>query len=149
MLETFQNNKVPGNDGIPVEFNKKFWTLLSEPFVKCANECFENMEMFNFQKQAVGTLIEKKGKDRTFLENWRPISLVNVDAKLMSKVVANRIKKKYHLVLFTIIKLVMFRTAILMRLYDIFFDIMEFTVNENVPGMLIFIDFQKAFDSLE
>ena len=29
------------------------------------------------------------------------------------------------------------------------FDIMEFTVNENVPGMLIFIDFQKAFDSLE
>ena len=37
----------------------------------------------------------------------------------------------------------------MMRLYDIFFDIMEFTVNENVPGMLIFIDFQKAFDSLE
>ena len=29
------------------------------------------------------------------------------------------------------------------------FDIMKFTVNENVPGMLIFIDFQKAFDSLE
>ena len=36
MLETFQNNKLPGNDGIPVEFYKKFWTLLSEPFVKCA-----------------------------------------------------------------------------------------------------------------
>ena len=34
MLETFQNNKVPGNDGIPVEFYKKFWTSLSEPFVK-------------------------------------------------------------------------------------------------------------------
>ena len=33
MLETFQNNKVPGNDRIPVEFYKKFWTLLSEPFV--------------------------------------------------------------------------------------------------------------------
>ena len=33
------------------------------------------------QKQAVITLIEKKGKDRSLLENWRPISLVNVDAK--------------------------------------------------------------------
>ena len=54
MLETFQNNKVPGNDGIPVEFYKRFWTLLS------ANECFENMEMSNSQKQALISLIEKK-----------------------------------------------------------------------------------------
>ena len=44
------------------------------------------------QKHAVITLIEKKGKDRTFLENWRPISLVNVDTKIMSKVIASRIK---------------------------------------------------------
>ena len=62
MLETFQNNKVPGNDGIPVEFYKRFWTLLSEPFVNCANECFENMEMSNSQKQAVISLIKKKRK---------------------------------------------------------------------------------------
>ena len=48
--------------------------------------------MSSSQKQAVITLIEKKGKDRTFLENWRPISLVNVDAKIMSKVIASRIK---------------------------------------------------------
>ena len=119
MLETFQNNKVPGNDGIPVEFYKRFWTLLSDPFVNCANECFENMQMSNSQKEAV---IEKKGKDRTLLENWTPIFLVNVDAKLMSEVVANRLKK-YYLVLFTIIKLVivvMFRTAIMVRLYDQF-----------------------------
>ena len=29
------------------------------------------------------------------------------------------------------------------------FDIMDFTVKENIPGLLIFVDFQKAFDSLE
>ena len=45
-------------------------------------------EMSFSQKQAVITLVEKKGKDRTLLENWRPISLVNVDAKIMSKVIA-------------------------------------------------------------
>ena len=44
------------------------------------------------QKQAVITLIEKKGKDRSFLDNWRPISLLNVDAKIMSKAIATRIK---------------------------------------------------------
>ena len=37
--------------------------------------------MSNAQKQAVITLIEKKGKDRCFIENWRPISLLNVDQR--------------------------------------------------------------------
>ena len=32
-LETFQLNKAPGNDGIPIEFYKTFWSLISEPFV--------------------------------------------------------------------------------------------------------------------
>ena len=39
-LESFQNNKTPGNDGIPLEFYKKFWSLLCEPFIQCTNECF-------------------------------------------------------------------------------------------------------------
>ena len=45
------------------------------------------------QKQAVIILHEKSGKDRALLENWRPISLVNVDTKIMSKVIAARVKK--------------------------------------------------------
>ena len=44
-------------------------------------------------KQAVITLLEKSGKDRALLEKWRPISLVNVDTKIMSKVIAGRVKK--------------------------------------------------------
>ena len=92
LLETFQNNKTPGNDGIPIEFYRKFWHLISEPFTKCGNECFEKGKMSRSQKQAVITLIEKKGKDRSFLENWRPISLINMDAKIMSKVIATRLK---------------------------------------------------------
>ena len=40
------------------------------------------------QRKAVITLIEKQGKDRTLIENWRPISLINVDAKIISKVIA-------------------------------------------------------------
>ena len=64
-----------------------------EPFVNCVNEIFTSGEISLSQKQAVITLIEKKGKDRSLLENWRPISLVNVDAKIISKVLATKIKK--------------------------------------------------------
>ena len=51
--------------------------------------------MSNSQKQAVITLIEKKGKDRSLLENWRPISLVNVNTKIMTKAIAWRISKSF------------------------------------------------------
>ena len=49
--------------------------------------------MSSSQKQAVITLIEMKGKDRNYLENWSPISLINVDAKIASKIIAARIVK--------------------------------------------------------
>ena len=44
LLECFQNNKTPGDNGIPIEFYKKFWPLISEPFVQCTNECFEKVK---------------------------------------------------------------------------------------------------------
>ena len=64
ILDSFQNNKTPGNDGIPIEFYKRCWPLIEEPFISCINECFEKGELACSQKQAVITLIEKKGKDR-------------------------------------------------------------------------------------
>ena len=89
----FDVNKTPGNDGIPIEFYKTFWLVLKDSFIKCVNECFEKGEMSNSEKQAVITLIEKKGKDRSLLKNWCPISLVNVATKIMTKAIAWRIKK--------------------------------------------------------
>ena len=53
----------------------------------------------------------------------------------MSKVVAIRIKNVLP--------------SIIGKTERSFFDIMDFTVEEIIPGLLIFIDFQKAFDSLE
>ena len=80
----FSNQQNSGNDGIPIEFYKLFWPLISDPFLKCVNESFEKGEMSCSQKQAVITLIEKKGKDRSYIENWRPISHINFDTKVMS-----------------------------------------------------------------
>ena len=148
ILETFQNNKAPGNDGIPVEFYKKLWPVISEPFIKCVNECFEYKELSSSQKQAVITLIEKKGKDRTLLENWRPISLLNVDTKIMSKVTASRLKN----VLPNIIhynQTGFIKDRYIGETVRSIFDIMEFTLKENIPGIMIFLDFQKAFDNVE
>ena len=93
ILNSFKTGKTPGNDGIPVEFYRVFWPLLGKFMVESFNEAYNKKEMSHSQKQAVITLIEKKGKDRNYLENWRPISLINVDAKIASKVIATRVIK--------------------------------------------------------
>ena len=69
LLDSFQSKKSPGNDGIPAEFYREFWPLISESFNRCATECFEKGEMSCSQKQAVITLLKKSGKHRALLEN--------------------------------------------------------------------------------
>lgn len=110
-LESFDPGKTPGNDGLPVEFYKTFWFSLDDYLTDVFNSSFEYEEMSNSQKQAIITLLDKKGRDRTYLENWRPISLINVDAKIASKAIANRMKKFFQ-ELFTIIKLVLSRIGL-------------------------------------
>ena len=48
--------------------------------------------MTDLQKQSIITLLPKSGKDTTILDNWRPISLLNVDYKIATKSISNRIK---------------------------------------------------------
>ena len=87
------SNKSPGNDGLSKEFYQCFFDLLCQPLLACLNFSYEKGELPASQRQAVITLIEKKGKDKRFIKNWRPISLINVDTKVLSKSIALRIKK--------------------------------------------------------
>ena len=103
--------------------------------------------MSSSQKQAIITLIEKKEKDRNYLENWRPISLINVGGKIASKVIAARIIKVLpeiiHVNQSGYVKGIFIGEAAKSIL-----DVMEFTKKENSPGISLFIDFGKAFDSI-
>ena len=90
VLSTFSNDKTPGNDGLTVEFYKFFWSEIGTFLVDSLNYAYFHGELSNSQKQAVITLIEKKDKDRRWIKNWRPISLVNV-VKIGSKAIAKRL----------------------------------------------------------
>ena len=61
-LQSFKENKSPGNDGLTVEFYKTFWGILGELLVEGLNCAFDHSELSNSQKQAITTLVEKKGK---------------------------------------------------------------------------------------
>ena len=81
-------NKSPGNDGLSKEFYICFFKDIHVYLIQALNHSFSNQQLSNSQRQAMITLIEKKGRDKRYLKNWRPISLINVDAKIVSKAIA-------------------------------------------------------------
>ena len=92
-LKSFINNKSPGNDSLTKEFYEAFWSELKEPFMNSISQTKISKKLITSQRQAVIKLIEKKDKDKRFIKNWRPISLLNVDYKIISKVFSARLKK--------------------------------------------------------
>ena len=82
------------------------------------------------------------------LSNWRPITLLNVDYKILARAIAKRIEPKLP-------KLVhsdqtgFVKGRYIGRNRRLLNDQMEFTESNKLPGMLLFIDFERAFDTLE
>ena len=91
-LKKMPNNKSPGPDGIITEFYKMFWNLIGEDLCEILRIGLEDEELSYSQYLAVITLLYKKG-NRADIKNWRPISLLNSDYKLLSKVLAERLRK--------------------------------------------------------
>ena len=92
-FEAFQTNKALGNDGVTVEFHLGFGHLVGKCLVNALNFAHEQGQLSNSQKQAMSTLLEREGKDRAFIKNWRPISSINVDVKIASKAIARRLER--------------------------------------------------------
>ena len=69
-----------------------YFGVPGKTLVSTLNYSFDKRSLSNSQKQAIITFIEKKRKDNRFIRNWRPIPLINVDAKTASKALATRVK---------------------------------------------------------
>ena len=98
--------------------------------------------MSPLQLQAVITLIEKKDHDRCDLTNWRPISLLNVDAKIVSKVIAERMKCLLPELIHKNQSWYIPGRNISDDIRSIL-DIMEYTKVKKLPSLSLYIDFEK------
>ena len=90
-----QKDKSPSNDGLTKEFYETFWNELKEIFVDSVLEAQEKGHLSISQRQAIAKLIEKKDRDKRFIKNRRPISLLNADLKIVSKVLSKKLKKSF------------------------------------------------------
>lgn len=91
-MMAMQNRKAPGMDGYPVEFYKKFKVQLAPLLLAVFTESLERGSLPPTFSQASISLLLKKDKDPTLCSSYCPISLLNVDAKILAKVLAHRME---------------------------------------------------------
>ena len=146
-LLNMKNGKVPGSDGFPVEFFKVFWNKLKDFVLQAYNWSYKMGNMTFTLRQCVILCIPKGNKSRTLLKNWRPISLLSVVYKVISSAIANKIKT----VLDNLVSEA--QTGVVAGRFigensRLIYDILHYTEKEYILGLLMLIDFGKAFDSV-
>lgn len=141
------NNKSPGNDGLPIEIYKVFWAKIGPEFLNALNQAKENSKLYIAARRGLITLIPKKECDLLQIGNWRPITLLNCDYKILPKVLANRMQP----VLADIIHPDQTGFMKNRHIHDNIqktFEVVNYTYKENINGLAMNIDYQKCFDML-
>ena len=137
--------KSPGPDGFTAEFFKFFIKDIGIYLSRSFNSAYACGNFSHYQNLGIITLLPKGSKPRNILKNWRPISLLNVQYKILSHCISNRIKP------LLVENIHNDQKGFLAGRYigeniRIIYDVISYTEYKDIPGILLFIDFEKAFD---
>ena len=88
-LKDLKKNNSPGSDGLTKEFYDFFWDMLCPFYMDCIKEIDEKLELTDSQKKGLIRISYKKN-GRIYIENYRPITLLNVDLKIITRTLAKR-----------------------------------------------------------
>ena len=142
-LWAMKKEKAPGNDGLPAEFYKFFWEDIGKLVTYVIQEAAESGFSIN-QRRGIISLLEKPGKDMKKIENWRPLSLLNVDYKILSKILATRMEKVLPQLINWDQTGFMKNRSMYQNLFDLL-NAVHYCELKKMEKLLISFDFEKAF----
>ena len=147
-LKSLNLNRSPGYDGLPVEFYIVFFHDICDLLLNCYRYSFEQGFLSVSQRNGVITLLPKKDKDPLYVKYHRPISLLNTDYKIIAKVMANRLKLCLNEIIHGDQTGFMKGRNIGSNIRTII-DLIEYCDSNDIPGSIVLLDIEKAFDSVE
>lgn len=141
-------NKSPGSDGITAEFYKHFSDPLTPFLFEVYKESLTNMSLPPSMTQGVISLIPKPHKDMLQIDNWRPISLLNNDYKILASLLAVRFKKVLNKIIDENQSGFMKNRCISNNI-RLILDLIDYSELTSDKSFILFLDFFKAFDTVE
>ena len=143
VVRKLNRNKTPGPDGIPVEFYQVFWHTIQDLYFDFITEV-QGSAFPDSKNTSITSLIYKNKGEIYLLSNYRPIALMNVDVKILTKLLSMRLLY----VLPTIIH--ESQTAVYGRTIGdnihLVRDIIDLANKNDDEAALLFLDQEKAFD---
>ncbi len=144
-LNGMKCNKSPGIDGLTVEFYRKFWDVIKPLFHKIISCIHQSNELSRSMKKGIISLFYKKRGDKLNLKNYRPISLLCVDYKLLSRVLALRLKQVLSLIVSDEQTSSIPGRCIMDNVLGVA-GVIDYVEDVNDEAYLVKIDQEKAFD---
>ncbi|CAM2105878.1 unnamed protein product [Caretta caretta] len=146
-LRRMPTNKSPGMDGLTVEFYRVFWDILGPDLVTVWAESLQSGVLPLSCRRAVLALLPKKG-DLRDLRNWRPVSLLSTDYKIVAKAISLRLGSVMVDVVhpdqtYTVPGRSIFDNLFLVR------DLLELGRRDGLSFALLSLDQEKAFDRVD
>lgn len=114
--------------------------------IRAINKSYEIGELSSTNKLGIITCIPKQDKPKQFLKNWRPITLTVV-YKIATGCIAERIKKFLDKLIRND-QTVFVKGRFIGENIRLIYDIINYTESKQIPGLIMLIDFEKAFDSV-
>lgn len=146
-LKQMKNRKAPGEDKITAEMLKMGGSKLEETIRLLLNKCLLEGKIPKLWKNAEVILLHKKG-DIANIENYRPISLLSHIYKLLTRIITNRLGAKLDA--YQPVEQAGFRKGFsTIEHLQTIRTVVEKTIEYNIPLHLAFVDYHKAFDSVE
>jgi hypothetical protein len=140
-------DSAPGPDGIPYSVYKIFWPQIGIILKESWEYSIKVGKLPDSHKESVITILPKEGKDLNDIKNWRPITLSNCDAKIITKALATRVNKVLDTVIDTSQTAYVPGRSIMDNIRGNNFMKQYCKVN-NIDAVLVSLDAKKAFDSV-
>ena len=147
-IMTLKSKKVPGLDGLTIEFYRKFYKNLKDMLLGMYRHSFEMGLLPDSLRKGLISLIPKKLKNTKRVKNMRPLTILANDYKILAKLIDNRLREVIpNLINSDQTGFVKGRNIVHNIRRSL--DLIEITKLKKIPAVILTIDMEKCFDRLE